>query len=599
MTITSLPTTEVYNVTVPVVDDLTSEFFYNFFSVDEYTNDLGTINSNELLLNSSDSPDAAFFQYAVTKMPRMIVLSWSPVRYSGAIDSIQFQNGSLIGQNYSSIISEDALSKSKFLSISYFDGETQDKRFTLVSGSYSSRTFSSNVPTNTSPEKIAAAANVITPSTVTQDFLLSSMTNLAKSAGAYFTATTPGEEQPIVNATFNGKFLKPVLERQMLDPTSPYSVDLVNVYKFTSQLEFSQFSDITDDDYKTYVPYFNINIIDESMIHTTQPEVVGYVVDKTEITGDGSVIQHPQIILENAKANKYVDFKVKYGSTYSYTIRAIAAYTLSAIDVITNDIALLRTLVTGKSSSNVYSQAIDTQAPAPPADVDFRWDYDNDRLVISWSFPVNSQRDIKKFQVFRRASLNNSYELIKMYDFNDAQTVVNDLENNINKSLVQKLTSPYNIYFDEDFDKVQHHNENSALIYALASVDAHGYTSNYSMQFAVWFDSFKNKVQKKLISHSGAPKPYPNMYLMADAFIDTIRVHGPRTTHMKLYFNPQYYYIIDANGAKDHVISTLQEHGSYKVNIINLDSQKSDMMTITIDDKQKPIVLGPRPIAQA
>jgi hypothetical protein len=595
----SLPTTEVYNVTVPTVDNLTSEFFYNFFSTDEYANDAGTINSDELQLNSSETPDAAFFQYAVSKMPRMIVLSWSPVHYFDVPDAIQFQNGSLIKQNYSSIVSEDTLSKSKFLSISYFDGETQDKRFKFVSGSYSSRTFSNVVPTNTSPEKIANAANVITPTTVSQDFLLSSMTNLAKSAGAYFVAQVPGEEQPIVNATFNGKFLKSTLERQMLDPTSPYSVDLVNVYKFTTQLNFSQFSDVTDDDYKTYVPYFNINIIDESMTHSTQPEVVGYVIDKTEITSDGNVVQHPQMILENAKANKYVDFKIKYGSTYSYSIRAIAAYTLSAIDVITNDVALLRTLVAGKLSNKVYAQAIDTQAPPPPADVDFRWDYDNDRLIVNWSFPVNSQRDIKKFQVFRRASLNNSYELIKMYDFNDAQTVVSDLENNVDNTLVQKLTSPYNIYFDEDFDKVKHHSESSALLYALASVDAHGYTSNYSMQFAVWFDSFKNKVQKKLISHSGAPKPYPNMYLLADALVDTIRVRGSKTTRMKLYFNPQYYYVIDANGAKNHVITTLQENGSYKINVINLDNQKSDVVSVTVDDKQKVIIAGPKPIAQA
>jgi len=591
MTITSLPSVEIYNVTVPDVSDLTAEFFYNFFSIDEYTNDSGVIDIDKLSLNSSQAPDSAFLQYAVSKVPRMIVLTWTPAKYSVPSEKSKFQDGALIKKNYTNIITEDSLSKLKFLSISYFDDEVQDKRFTLVSGSYSSRTFSNSTPTNVSPEKIAAGANTITPSTVTQDFLLSSMTNLAKSAGAYFAKSKLDKKQPIVNVSTRGKFVKQQLERQMFDPVSPYSIDLVDVYKFTQELDFSKFSDVTDDDYKTYVPYFDITLVDSSMTHNTQPEIVGYVVDKFEITQDGAIIKHPQIILEDASLSKYVDFKVKYGSTYSYSIRAITIYTLTAIDANTNDVALLRTLVAGKLSSKVYAQAIDTQAPPPPADVDFRWDYDNDRLVINWTFPVNSQRDIKKFQVFRRQSLNDSFELVKMYDFNDSNTIVDDLENNVDKSLVQKLTSPYNIYFDEDFDKTKHHNERSSLIYALASVDAHGYTSNYSMQFAVWFDVFKNKVQKKLVSHSGAPKPYPNMYIEVDAFVDTIRVHGSKTTHMKLYFNPQYYYIIDKNGAKDHVISTLQEHGSYKLNIINLDNQKSDVMTINVDDKHSTLLL--------
>jgi predicted nucleic acid-binding Zn-ribbon protein len=83
---------------------------------------------------------------------------------------------------------------------------------------------------------------------------------------------------------------------------------------------------------------------------------------------------------------------------------------------------------------------------------------------------------------------------------------------------------------------------------------------------------------------------------MADAFVDTIRVRGSNATHMQLYFNPQQYYVIDKNGAKEHIISTVQEHGAYKINVINLDNQKSDVITIKIDDQRNKPILSKNPM---
>jgi hypothetical protein len=108
--------------------------------------------------------------------------------------------------------------------------------------------------------------------------------------------------------------------------------------------------------------------------------------------------------------------------------------------------------------------------------------------------------------------------------------------------------------------------------------------SNYSSQFEVSFDFFKNKLVKKLISVAGAPKPYPNMKLNIDLFKDTIKTSGEASMKMKVYFMPEYFKIKYSNGRVERMLSTSNENGYYKMQFINLQNQKSDSMDIVIDD---------------
>ena len=80
---------------------------------------------------------------------------------------------------------------------------------------------------------------------------------------------------------------------------------------------------------------------------------------------------------------------------------------------------------------------------------------------------------------------------------------------------VYRMNIPMRSFRDFEFDK------NKKFIYALACVDAHGLTSNYSVQMEISFNRRENKLVRKLISRSGAPKPYPNAYLNRDLFIDS------------------------------------------------------------------------------
>jgi hypothetical protein len=73
------------------------------------------------------------------------------------------------------------------------------------------------------------------------------------------------------------------------------------------------------------------------------------------------------------------------------------------------------------------------------------------------------------------------------------------------------------------------------------------------------------------------------MYLEADAFVNTIRDAGH--TRMKLYFNPEYYYISDDMNRLQPAVAMKQDNGRYKLSLINLDVQKQQIVDVTIDNK--------------
>ena len=146
----------------------------------------------------------------------------------------------------------------------------------------------------------------------------------------------------------------------------------------------------------------------------------------------------------------------------------------------------------------------------------------------------------------------------------------------MNVNLQKKLNSPQNFWIDNEANK------DRKYIYTVVSIDAHGFSSNYGMQFEVRFSRSKNKIEKVLISGSGAPKPYPNMFLNADTFVDTIK--DSNHTKMKIYFDPEYLEVVRKGKQSDPIIATIQNRSSYKMQLINVDFQESQIIDISIND---------------
>lgn len=620
----SVPSRIVYSIDVPEVRGFTAQFNYNFFVPDESISETGGIPS-VALVKSAGEVDSMFLQYAATRIPRLVQFNFSPSRVSDpgdSVDDLEVRNNvfgstqqhqTLIADNIDKIVDEDFFATGQFIALNFNDGELLDKVHNLVSGSFVQQALDSGADTEVGGYRAAQKLHSSGPGYIKPHFLFRSMADPTQAHGtrniepngrpatnAYF----DGLHRVTVNAQVNGKLLHDVVNRSIKDPNSPFAGDLSNMQRFSKKVQQSarqrMSAQVSEADFKTFVPFIDVRAGGTSHHVARSATVIGFVIDKTEIMPDGTTKAHPPIIVENGKTNLTADFKVKYGSTYTYSIKTIAQFILPAIDDDTGEVGLVKALVSSKPSNKVYVKAVDVVAPPPPNDLNFTWDYerinpktaDHDivsglpvpntgtpgSLLVHWTFPPNSQRDIKKFQVFRRKSVDLPFELIKMYDFDDSAVRYPNNEDP-DPRLVENIVSPCSFMFEDDFLV------DSRYTYAVASIDAHGFTSNYSAQYEIWFDRFKNKLQKRLVSHTGAPKPYPNLYLEADAFVDTIRVSGPSSKQARLYFNPEFYYLFDDQARITPVLSTKQSGGTYKLQFMNLDNQKSAVVDISIDDR--------------
>ena len=118
----------------------------------------------------------------------------------------------------------------------------------------------------------------------------------------------------------------------------------------------------------------------------------------------------------------------------------------------------------------------------------------------------------------------------------------------------------------------------------MCSIDAHGYISRYGEQFEVGFDVARNKLYATLISHSGAPRIYPNVFLENDMFIDTIQVFGKNSTKLSIYLDMTCTSVINNDNCKIKTIHSLQDNSSYQLQLINLDNHHNSLLKINIDD---------------
>lgn len=651
----SLPSKEIYVVDVPEVREFTAEFNYNFWVPDESVSETGGM-STKFLDRQTDEIDSSFIQYAVTRAPRYVTLSFKIPRLSppgnfvsdyvfrNNIFSSKAQNGSLISDNIRKVVTEDHFSTEGFAAVTFSDGDIDEKVYELVSGSSTMHSIDDpDHDDNVSTNKTASRFQALMPKQIKPHFLFRSLSQPAKTTGTRFFSKALGStsqgkrvfsqyfkrlKEVVANAQISNKVFHDLTDRTMRDPSSPYTSDLHSIHKSSKKLKVKAIqslqSKISENDFKAFVPFIEVKSRKIPTFHDLRgPEIVGYIIDKVEITADRKTTEKNPIIIDNPLVGFTADFEVKYNTTYVYSARSVSQFHIPAIDDDSGEVAMLKVLISSRPSAKVYVKTIETIAPPPPVDVQFTWNYERinpstaqfdpqtgepyegtgnaGSLMVHWAFPPNSQRDVKKFQVFRRRTTDEAFELLKMYDFDDS---VIRLPNNERpkRDLVEFLESPCTYFYDDEFHAGNHnyhdpaadqhggntsHAWSSTFIYAIACVDAHGMTSNYSAQFEVWFDPFLNKLQKKLISHSGAPKPYPNLYLEADTFVDTIKVSGPSSKRMKVYFNPEFYRIYDERDNVVNAFTSLQEKGKYVVQFINTDNQKSAAVDITINDQVK------------
>jgi len=114
------------------------------------------------------------------------------------------------------------------------------------------------------------------------------------------------------------------------------------------------------------------------------------------------------------------------------------------------------------------------------------------------------------------------------------------------------------------------------------------------------YNKYSNKIKNTLISKTEAPKPYPNIFIEKDTFLDIIKTSG--MSRMHVFFDPEYYrvfkYQIDniaelAYNDENDILAEEKDlelikadpgKSTYTINIINIDNSKSENVDIQILD---------------
>lgn len=345
---------------------------------------------------------------------------------------------------------------------------------------------------------------------------------------------------------------------------------------------------------------------------------VGYVIDKFSL-GQRKPLKS---FIVPATANYFLDDEIKYGTQYSYAVRSLAAFTFTEQDKspdvnVGDSTEIIKTTVIVKSRQSQRVAAITSEdiPPPPPADLSFLWNYDSQTMTLVWSFPFNPQRDIKEWQIFRRASTEEPFRLLRVINFDDSVVPVPRLEDNIDPVLIRRPTRasggetfphPDTKFTDPEFTK------DSKFIYAVCSVDAHSFISNYSEQFEISFDRIRNRLVRRLVSPSGAPKQYPNTFLNSELSLDSVISSGAKKA--RIYFDPEYLQVTRNELGNDNKKTDLRllrksEFTSdlpskqisadnpgciYKLVFLNMDRQKQQTLNIGIYDPDGSLSF-PRP----
>lgn len=628
----SLPSKEVTVVDVPEIREFEAKFVYNFHVIDELVSDDASNVPRSILSKPAEFFDSDYIDFVKTRLPRHVRFDFSPVFMQDPRKELsdeerreltanrRVHTGDLIRRFYSKIIGEQEFSSDTFKVVNFSDQGIDTKIKDFVSGSLSNTLASADLTvlradqTPTDYQKVLKAKktkqqqefltlgqkvksfNRLTPQSVGFDFISRAMNQPAQD-NVFFEEPGSGDKlakrgtnleglkRVSLKSQINTKVFDTIVKSALYNPTHTISGEMTNLHSISEPQQKNARAhshQVSQTDYMTIIDPIDVCSSPTSTVVEAKKRIIGYVIDKWELTPAGDLDPMEPIILENQFISTTIDYKVRYGGTYAYQVRTIAEYTMPAITQEDNQLVVVKLLICSKPTRKIFVKCVEQVAPPFPTDLDFIWNYETNKLTVTWTFPPNSQRDIKKFQVFRRGSIKEPYQLLKMYDFDDTirgnPPISLDPEA-VPEVLVERMRNPKLTYEDPDFTK------SSKFMYAICAMDAHGFTSNYSVQMEVSFDRFANRLVKKLISLSNSPKPYPNMNLARDTFADAM--YHENGTRMKVYFTPEYLGLYDDAKRNIPILSTNQKGAEYRITVINIDNQKQQSVDIQIDDRRK------------
>ncbi len=584
----SYPSRTLNVVDIPEVSSYTAEFQYNFFAVDESINDEGG--------NSGGVASATELVNLKGSTPRFVKLTWSPVTIqdcTSLVGAFSPRNATPLGDpdklltttNVRKIQSELAFSNFDFAAINFQDTGLDGTLFKMVSGSLGLRGITSGSLT-----EAAKTLNDLTSNRVDGNVLIDAINSLS-ACGVEFAdfdlthlterTTLQKLREVVLHTQVSNKVIGTLVNSVIDDRLNLYADEFADLVADATALQEAaraglDATSMSSLDYDSGFTPIKIESVDEtaSGVDSRVIQGVGYIVEKNEYVGK-ITIPHDPVIVVGPTTSIALDTRVKYGSIYGYTVKAVVAVRLPMVTT-TGESVLGTGLIASRGSTEILVQCTENTPPPPPADFRPDWDFANNQLRLLWSFPVNPQRDIKRFQIFRRKTTDLPFELLGEYDFDDSLERLPRSERVPKRFITKMINNPQTKFVDLNFDK------DSSHIYALCCIDAHGLSSNYSIQYRVTFDRFGNNLNLEMVSRAGAPKALPNLYLQENVFVDTMKTSG--FDRMSIYFDPEYLDVKDADGNDLSLLPLSDPRDVYKMQVINTDIQEAEVLTIKLKD---------------
>ena len=232
----------------------------------------------------------------------------------------------------------------------------------------------------------------------------------------------------------------------------------------------------------------------------------------------------------------YEDEAVKYGKTYRYVISNVYLY--SQLDP-NNKFVVNQYLVCDHPFITNDIECKEKEPPPPPANLRFK--VIEDKLEIRWDEPYDYQYDAKGYQILKRSDINSPYTIIGQLEGHSEKDLYEPQESTLESVIIRTPeVIPYK-FIDNNYKKGE------IAIYAIRTIDAHGYFSDYSDQIAILYDPFEEKIIYDLICYSGCKRDYPNEKILLkskffkynDNMIDNLPV-AKKIKNVTLYVTPDY-----------------------------------------------------------
>lgn len=601
--IMSDPSDIIREINIPEVLELESNFIYNYYLRDER---ISAPNTGNLPLS---------------KVPRYVTLKWSLPKLSQLFEDTSneeiFDKSLSLASNSEKIISEDNFFNPGYISHTFSNisaieqGSSDLENYSRISKHDAESVF------KMSKYQIQEIANSFDSTDPSYKFIkgltesyskLADMPKTSLGLRVFDKEGNENDEDDLISSISNSISLNVKINNAIIPDVfkdSKIKKDTGNLEKLNVsygeslrviKAENLQIQSIKNDCSKT------------SLLNLSQPvKLIGFIIDRYLVTSSGA-IKEDTFYLEDFEKTSFEDRGVLYGRSYIYSVRIAASVKLMSYDVQGNIVDISTVYVSSRPVSTPV-ECYEYKPPPEPNNIRFTFDYVKRNLVIHWDTPVNPQKDIKQFQVFRRKSIREPFELIAQYGFDkskfgpgaekyktgervDANNVSNMKEEDrylvINQDDNLEVERPVYTHIDEEFTVDPEFFISSEYIYALSSIDAHGMISNYSSQHHVVFDPYKNRLVTKVICDAGSPRQYPNMKLNTDAFKDTIKASGDSARQLKVYFTPEYLKVREGRELVYKIVEakTSRSDSYYVFQMINLDNQKTQQLKINILDPQ-------------